>query len=162
MDGSAMTNVLPPPLGATLGGGSAPWAHRDEGVRPQVRALTVLYDQQCSVCRAARSWMLSRRPLVELHFVPVGGNEAMRRFPHLDMAQCRQEITVITDQGYVYRGKAAFILCLWSLRSTRSLANDLAAGRRALVLSTLTGATAWFRELSLRTGCGEACQTRRS
>ncbi len=137
-------------------------AVRDAGVRPQVQALTVLFDPECPVCRASRSWMLRRRPLIELHFVAVGSGEAVRRFPQLDMDDCRREITVVTDRGFVYRGRAAFVLCLWALRSTRSLANELAAGRRALVLTTLTGATAWFRELSLRTGCDDACQTRHS
>lgn len=137
-------------------------ALRDAGVRPLVRALTVLFDPQCPVCRAARAWMLRRTARIELHFVPVGSAEAVLRFPQLDMAECRREITVVTDQGFVYRGRAAFVLCLWALRSTRTVALDMAAGRRSLVLSTITGATGWFRELSLRTGCDDACQTRHS
>lgn len=127
-----------------------------------MRGITVLFDPDCAVCRASRSWMLRRRALVAVRFVPVGGPEAVRRFPDLDMSACAREITVVTDQGFVYRGRAAFIVCLWALRSTRGLALQLAAGRRAAVLASLTGATAWFRELSLRTGCDDACQTRHS
>ena len=135
---------------------------RDAGIRPQVRAITVLFDPECAVCRASRLWVLRRRPLIEVQFVPVGSVEAVRRFPSLDMDECRREITVVTDQGFVYRGRAAFVLCLWALRSTRSLALELARGRRAHLLTALTGATAWFRELSYRTGCDDACQTRYS
>ena len=137
-------------------------ASPETDVRPEVRGITVQFDPDCPVCRAARSWMQLRRPLVRVQFVPVGSEEARRRFPALDMDECRREITVVTDQGYLYRGRAAFILCLWALRSTRVLAIEMARGRRAYLLATLTGATAWFRELSLRTGCDDACQTRYS
>ena len=53
-------------------------ASPETGVRPEVRGITVLFDPDCPVCRAARSWMQLRRPLVRVQFVPVGSDEARR------------------------------------------------------------------------------------
>ncbi len=132
------------------------------GERPEVAALTVLYDPDCPVCRASKQWLMRLRPLVDVHFVAVGSEVAVRRFPSLDMAHCRQVITVVTDTGHVYRGEEAFVMCLWAMRRTRSLALAMAGGRRATLLKAMVGATSWCRELMLHTGCDEACQTRLS
>ena len=129
---------------------------------PQVRALTVLFDPDCPVCRAAKQWLMARRPLIDVRFVAVDSPLAVQRFPELDMAACREVITVVTDEGYVYRGDLAFIMCLWAMRRTRSLALRMASGRRATLLKAMVGATSWCRELMLHTGCDEACQTRLS
>lgn len=139
-----------------------PRLHHDRGVRPHVRGITVLYDPNCPVCRASKRWMMMHRPIIDVRFVAVDSPLAAQRFPHLDLAESRREITVVTDTGYVYRGKAAFILCLWSLRRTRGLALQMAAGRKATVLTAMVGATGWFREVMLHGGCDDACQTRLS
>jgi len=128
--------------------------------RPRVRSLTVLYDPDCAVCRAAKQWLMQRRPLIDVRFVAVTSPLAAQRFPALDMAECRQVITVVTDEGYVYRGERAFIMCLWAMRRTRSLAIQMARGRRATLLTAMVGATSWCRELLRHSGCDEACQTR--
>lgn len=142
--------------------GGAPRQYHDRGVRPHVRGITVLYDPNCPVCRASKRWMMMHRPIIDVRFVAVDSLLAAQRFPHLDLAESRREITVVTDTGYVYRGKAAFILCLWALRRTRGLALQMAAGRKATVLKTMVGATGWFREVMLHGGCDDACQTRLS
>jgi predicted DCC family thiol-disulfide oxidoreductase YuxK len=147
-------------VGTALSAALRPAGHRGE--RPEVGALTVLYDADCPVCRASKQWLMRMQPLVDVHFVAVGSEVAVRRFPSLDMAHCRQVITVVTDTGHVYRGDRAFIMCLWAMRRTRSLALAMAAGRRATLLKAMVGATSWCRELMLHTGCDEACQTRLS
>lgn len=128
--------------------------------RPDVRGLTVLYDPDCAVCRASKQWMLLRRPVIDVRFVAVNSALARQRFPELELAECAREITVVTDTGHVYRGERAFIMCLWSLRSTRGLALQMARGRKAPVLKAMVGATAWFRALMHSSGCDAACQTR--
>ena len=138
-------------MSAVLEGASVP---------PQVRALTVLFDPDCPICRAAKQWLMSLQPLVNVHFVAVSSPAAAQRFPALDMAECRNEITVVTDEGYVYRGDRAFIMCMWAMRRTRSLAIQMALGRKATVLKAMVGVTSWCRELLRHSGCDEACQTR--
>lgn len=136
--------------------------HLDRGVRPLVRGITVLYDPDCPVCRASKRWMLLHRPLIDVRFVAVNSRLARQRFPQLDLAACAREITVVTDTGHVYRGEAAFVMCLWALRRTRSLALQMARGRKAPMLrSTVTG-TGWFRAVLHHSGCDESCQTRMS
>jgi predicted DCC family thiol-disulfide oxidoreductase YuxK len=129
--------------------------------RPQVRALTVLFDGECAVCRASKRWLAMHAPLVELRLVDVRSDLARRRFPELDLAECLQQVTVVTDTGHVYRGEQAFIMCLWALRSGRSLALQMARGRKAPVLRTMVEASAWFRSSPRSGRCDEACQTRR-
>jgi len=133
---------------------------QDHNAPAQVRAITVLFDPDCPICRASKQWLMTLRPLIDVRFVAVSSPLAVQRFPALDMAACREEITVVTDQGYVYRGDKAFIMCLWAMRRTRSLALQMARGRKATMLKAMVGATSWCRELMRHSGCDEACQTR--
>ena len=92
-----------------------------------MRRLTVLYDADCDLCRGARSWLERQRQLVPLDFVPAGSTVASRRFPSLDVAAVLRELHVIDDQGQVWRGHKAWLICLWSLETYRSWAVRLAA-----------------------------------
>lgn len=100
-------------------------------VRGRMRHLTVLYDADCPVCVHIRHWLLGQRHLVPLLLVPAASAEARRRFPGLAHAETLREITVIGDQGQVWTGTDAFIVCLWALAEHRPKANWLAtpAGR---------------------------------
>ncbi|MGW0395134.1 thiol-disulfide oxidoreductase DCC family protein [Streptomyces sp. NPDC003042] len=96
-----------------------------------IRHLTVLYDANCPVCVHIRQWLLGQRCLVPLWLVPAASFEAQRRFPRLDHASTLREITVVGDQGQVWTGTDAFIVCLWALAEHRPRADWLAtpAGR---------------------------------
>lgn len=89
--------------------------------------LTVLYDANCSLCRWAREWLAAQEQLVPLQFVPAGSAEAHRRFPDLDHARTRREVTVVADGGEVYHGEKAWVACLWALPTYRSLAERLSS-----------------------------------
>ncbi|MDQ6830370.1 MAG: thiol-disulfide oxidoreductase, partial [Gemmatimonadota bacterium] len=47
------------------------------------------------------------------------------RFPQLDAASTLRDITVIDDEGAVYRGAKAWVLCLWATRRYRAWALTL-------------------------------------
>ena len=113
-------------------------------------SLTVLYDEACPVCRRARRWVERQRTYVPVAFVPAGGAEARRRFPALDHAATRRDITVVADDGATYRDEAAWIVVLWAVASTRQLANDVAMGRKRRLFGGLMGATEWARRLSAK------------
>ena len=87
-----------------------------------MRSLTVLYDAQCELCRRARLWLEGQAKYVPLRFVPAGQAEAARLFPELDHEATRKELFVVGDDGAVYRGEKAWIICLWALREYRSTA----------------------------------------
>ena len=87
-----------------------------------VHRLTVLYDADCPICRRSREWLAGQAQLVPLLFVPAGSAEAWARFPALDHDSTLRKITVIGDNGSVYTGERAWLVCLWALRTWRSAA----------------------------------------
>jgi predicted DCC family thiol-disulfide oxidoreductase YuxK len=88
-----------------------------------VRRLTVLYDQECPLCRHVRGWLERQRQLVPLEFVPAGSPQAQQRFAALDHARTLREITVIGDSGQVYEATAAWVVCLWALSDYRAMSH---------------------------------------
>jgi len=84
-----------------------------------MRQLTVLYDPECGLCRRVREWLITQPKFVELAFVPVNSEEALFRYPRLNHALTRKDVTVISDDGGVYWGPKAWLMCLWALRQYR-------------------------------------------
>jgi predicted DCC family thiol-disulfide oxidoreductase YuxK len=128
------------------------------GERPQVRALTVLYDDECPVCRGAKRWLQLHRHVVPVRFAAVGSPRAIAMFPTLDQEQCRSTVTLVTDAGYVYRGDDAWIMCLWAVRRTRHLALQLAAGHHTRWLRMLISGTGFIRGVTTSHECGPKCE----
>ncbi len=83
-----------------------------------MRALTVLYDAQCGICSTARRWLEGQRQLVRLELLPAASEEARRRYPTLATAE-PEELVVVSDDGGVYRGPHAWVMCLWALDEYR-------------------------------------------
>ncbi|MFD4524529.1 thiol-disulfide oxidoreductase DCC family protein [Streptomyces sp. NPDC058470] len=120
-------------------------ATRDrDAARVPVLGLTVLYDARCSLCSFVRDWLGKQPQLVPLRFVPAGSEEARGAFPSLDHRATLEEITVVGDGGQVYRGSAAWVVCLWALREQRALAHRLStpAGAR-LAKGAMLAAAKW-------------------
>jgi len=62
---------------------------------------------------------MSKPKYLDLVFVPASSDEARSRYPQLDHALTLTDLTVISDQGAVYRGPKAWLMCLWALREYR-------------------------------------------
>ncbi|NBE52685.1 thiol-disulfide oxidoreductase DCC family protein [Streptomyces boluensis] len=124
--------------------GAAVAADRDPA-RVPVRRLTVLYDADCPLCTHVRHWLARQRQLVPLDLVPALSDEARRRFPGLDHNGTLDEITVVADGGQVYRGPAAWVVCLWALAEHRPLAHRLATPTGARVARSAALAAAKWR-----------------
>jgi predicted DCC family thiol-disulfide oxidoreductase YuxK len=88
--------------------------------------LYVLYDSSCGLCSYLVPWMSDQPAACELKFVAAGSEEARRRFPEFRSAHRPEELVVISDEGAVYRGDSAYIVCLYALHSYRSVAIRLA------------------------------------
>ena len=84
-----------------------------------MRQLTVLYDPQCGLCRRVHSWLVQQPKYVEMIFVPVASEEAYYRYPLLNHALTMKDVTVISDEGAVYWGAKAWLMCLWALHRYR-------------------------------------------
>ena len=87
--------------------------------------LYVLYDATCGVCVRARGWMGRQPALVALEFVSAGSPVARMLFPEL--ASATEELTVVSDEGEVWRGTAAWLMCLWALTEYREWSERLAS-----------------------------------
>ena len=88
--------------------------------------LYVLYDANCSFCRRCRQWLTEQPAYLELHFIPAGSAEAGCRFPGLERIGASGPFTVIGDDGAVYQGPNAFIMCLYALTEFRAWSLQLA------------------------------------
>ena len=84
-----------------------------------MQSLTVLYDGTCRFCVKARNWLERQPQIVPLEFIPAGSPGAMRRFPGLDVGETMERLTVVSDEGGVYRGERAWVICLWALSDYR-------------------------------------------
>jgi predicted DCC family thiol-disulfide oxidoreductase YuxK len=87
-----------------------------------MKYLTVLYDENCGFCRRAAKWLRNQRQIVWLEFVGANSWAAHQRFPELDHEETLRKITVIADNGDVYTGDDAWLVCLWALAAWRPTA----------------------------------------
>jgi predicted DCC family thiol-disulfide oxidoreductase YuxK len=88
--------------------------------------LYVLFDAQCELCVRCRNWLAKQSAFVPLSFIALQSTEALRRFPGIDALKPREQLLVISNEGSVYRGAHAWIMCLWALQNYREYAQRLA------------------------------------
>lgn len=88
--------------------------------------LYILYDANCAFCLRCRQWLTDQPAYLELCFIPAGSAEAAGRFPGLEQFGATGELTVIGDDGAVYQGPDAFIMCLYALTDFRAWSLRLA------------------------------------
>lgn len=81
--------------------------------------LYVFYDASCGLCTRLRSWCERQPAYVELRFVPAGSEEARRLLPSELAKAAREDLTVLSSEGGVYQGDAAWLMCLWALAGYR-------------------------------------------
>lgn len=88
--------------------------------------LYVLFDAECELCLRCRNWLMKQPAFVPLIFIALQSDEARRRFPEIDALKPREQLVVISNEGAVYRGACAWIMCLWALQNYREHAQRLA------------------------------------
>ena len=120
----------------------------------RIGSLTVLYDEGCPLCRAARRWLAGRAQLVPLFFVPAGSAEARGLFPGLDHAATLRDLTVIADDGSIYVGDGAWVACLWALADYRGMAERLTSPRLLPTARRFIAAASAVRESTRSTASG--------
>ena len=92
-----------------------------------MRKLTVFYDHDCGLCRACRRWLGSQPTYFPLEFVPYDSLAARAICPEIGKLDPDQQIVVMADNGDIYRGGAAWVMCLYATRNHRALALRLAS-----------------------------------
>ena len=91
-----------------------------------MKCLYVLFDAECELCVRCRNWLMKQPVFVSLVFIPFRSDEAHGRFPGIDALKPDEQLLVISDEGAVYRGAHAWIMCLWALENYREHAQRLA------------------------------------
>jgi predicted DCC family thiol-disulfide oxidoreductase YuxK len=91
-----------------------------------MKRLYVLFDAECELCVRCRNWLMKQAAFVPLVFIALQSDAARRRFPGIDALKPREQLLVISDEGAVYRGAHAWIMCLWALQNYREHAQRLA------------------------------------
>jgi predicted DCC family thiol-disulfide oxidoreductase YuxK len=118
-----------------------------------MRRLTILYDARCGLCSWARRWARRQPAFVELIFLAADSPEARRRFPGLAHEGEAEELVVISDEGGVYRGDDAWIMCLYALEDFREWSLRLASpALRPLARAAFALVTRSRRSISRRLG----------
>jgi predicted DCC family thiol-disulfide oxidoreductase YuxK len=86
----------------------------------ETTALTVLYDERCAFCVRCRDWLARQPVLVPTELLAAGSAEARARYPGIRVPG--KELVVLDQQGLMWTGTGAFIVCLWATASHRALA----------------------------------------
>ena len=91
-----------------------------------MNTLYVLYDSRCRFCVECAGWLASQSRYLQLLFIPRGSTEVERRFPGLKVEDKEDDLIVVSDEGGVYRGASAWIMCLYALEHYRDWSYRLA------------------------------------
>ena len=91
-----------------------------------MKRLYVLFDGECALCGRCRSWLARQPAFLPLHFLPFQSPEVARLFPGIEALHPEEQLLVVSDEGGVYRGPQAWIMCLYALRNYREWSYRLA------------------------------------
>ncbi len=91
-----------------------------------MKTLNVLYDGKCGLCTRMRVWIEQQPAYVAIRFIPLQAYDLEERFPGIGAFHPDQELVVVSDEGEVWQGERAWILCLWALKEYREWAQRLA------------------------------------
>lgn len=94
-----------------------------------MKCLNVLYDQECSLCLSCGRWLMRQSAFIPLRFIPLQSPEIARRFPGLKEwagLDLSEKLVAVSDEGAVYQGQSAWIMCLYALRDYREWSQRLA------------------------------------
>jgi len=92
-----------------------------------MKRLYVFYDGECGLCRRCREWLMRQPAYLELIFHPFQSDEAKKLCPNLPRFQPDQQLILLSDEGGIYQGENAWLMCLYALRDYRAWSLRLAA-----------------------------------
>ncbi len=91
-----------------------------------MNALYLLYDRDCPVSLRHREWLAKQAAIVPLHGVAHQAEEVLRRFPGIAAHLTPRQLTAVSDNGQLWTGPSAVVMCLFALEKYRELAERLA------------------------------------
>jgi predicted DCC family thiol-disulfide oxidoreductase YuxK len=91
-----------------------------------MKRLYVLFDGECAMCRNSCAWLGRQPAFIELQLIPLQSPEIGRHFPGVEKMDLRERLVVVSDEGAVYQGQYAWVMCLYALREYRVWSQRLA------------------------------------
>jgi len=91
-----------------------------------MKRLYVFYDGDCGLCRRCREWLTKQPAHLEMVFHPFQSNEAKKLCPDLERFQPDRQLILLSDEGGIYAGESAWLMCLYALRDYRAWSQRLA------------------------------------
>src|SRR5579864_6210842 len=85
-----------------------------------MRYLTVAYDPDCGLCTRMGAWLAAQPKRIPLRVVP--SSSLAKLYPALAARRLQEELTVVSDEGAVYLGDNAWLMCLYALTRYRRMA----------------------------------------
>ena len=82
-----------------------------------MKHLTVLYDGACALCLRCADFLAASRTLVPLELLSCQSTAARERFSAVPWLG--EELVCVSDEGDVWIGPAAFLVCMWALADYR-------------------------------------------
>lgn len=82
-----------------------------------MQRLTVLYDGTCALCIRCRDFLATSPTLVPLELLACQSREARERYGSVPWLG--EELVVVSDEGDVWVGPAAFLVAMWALADYR-------------------------------------------
>jgi thiol-disulfide isomerase/thioredoxin len=83
-------------------------AHLPAPYIPAEAKLTVLYDGECDVCKAASEKLKTLDKKDQLALIPLQAPQVRNKYPNLKLVDLRKSIHVVDNNGNVYKGAYAF------------------------------------------------------
>ena len=80
-----------------------------------MKKLHVLYDAQNDFALRCYGWLMAQPTVWPLEFIPFQATELVARFNGIDDFRSRGPLLAVSDEGAVYSGSSAFIICLYVL-----------------------------------------------
>jgi len=92
----------------------------------QVKKIEVFYDGRCGMCCSFHEWIHRQERAFQIDFVPYQAERAEEVFPGIHTLDPAREMIVRADNGEIYRGAEAWVMCLYSCANHRDMAKRLA------------------------------------
>ncbi len=88
-----------------------------------MRYLTIVYDDQCGLCTRLGKWLRGQPKWIGIRLLP--SRAASRVYPSLAAMIAGEELLAVSDEGAVYVGEHAWLMCLYALKNYRHWAKRL-------------------------------------
>jgi predicted DCC family thiol-disulfide oxidoreductase YuxK len=90
-------------------------------------SIDIFYDGSCGMCCTFKDWLVAEERAFAIQCLPYQSEKAAEVFPGLSEHEPEKVMVVRTDQGEVFKGAEAWVLCLYSCKHHQKKAKTLSS-----------------------------------